>query len=106
VTPTEPVPPPAAGEPIVIAGIGNTFDVEEVSAPAGTITIEFDNRDAGVIHNIHFFAGSNSDGATVAETELEVGPIKQTLTFDAQPGEYFYQCDAHPTTMEGNLTVE
>jgi plastocyanin len=42
----------------------------------------------------------------MAETELDVGPIKQTLTFDVQPGAYFYQCDAHPTTMEGELRVE
>jgi hypothetical protein len=36
-----------------------------------------------------------------AAAELEVGPVKQTLTFDAERGEYFYQCDAHSTMMEG-----
>lgn len=96
---------PGGAEPIAIAGISSAFDVEEIEADAGTITIEFDNRDAGVIHNIHFFEGDDADGESIAETELEVGPIEQTLTFDAEPGEYFYQCDAHPTTMSGKLTV-
>ena len=89
--------------PIAIAAVGSTFDVEEVEAAAGPITIEFDNRDGGVIHNIHVFRGDDNDGESVAQTELEVGPNKQTLTFDAEPGNYFYQCDAHPTTMEGSI---
>jgi len=106
--PTAPSAPgtPAAGNRIAIAGIGNVFDVEEIEASVGSVTIEFDNRDGGVLHNIHFFKGSDSDGESVAETELEAGPIEQTLTFDVEPGEYFYQCDAHPTTMEGTLVVE
>ena len=91
---------------VAIAGQSNEFDVEEISAPAGTITIEFENRDSGVVHNIHFYRGSDSDGESVAETELEVGPVEQSVTFDVEAGEYYYVCDAHPTTMEGTLTVE
>lgn len=102
-TPTEPAP--SADEPISIAGIGSAFDVEELTAPAGSVTVEFDNRDGGVVHNIHFFAGDDDD-ESVAETELEVGPRKQTVTFDVEPGEYYYQCDAHPTTMKGILAVQ
>lgn len=90
---------------IEIAAVSSTFDVEEVVARPGAVTVEFDNRDGGVIHNIHFFAGEDADDESVAETELDVGPIKQTLTFDVEPGEYYYQCDAHPTTMSGTLTV-
>lgn len=105
-TPTEPAPPPPVGRPIIIAGINSAFDVEEVSAPPGSVTVEFDNRDGGVIHNIHFYRGSDNDGESVAESELESGPIKQTVVFEAEPGAYYYVCDAHPTTMEGTLTVE
>jgi plastocyanin len=98
---------PAGGPTaITIAGISSEFDVEEFEAPAGRLTVTFDNQDGGVIHNIHFYRGPDSDGESVAETELEVGPIEQTITFDVEPGEYYYVCDAHPTTMEGTLTVE
>jgi plastocyanin len=98
--------PGGGGGTISIAGISNEFDVEEIEAFAGALTIEFDNQDGGVLHNIHFYRGEDADGESVAETELETGPITQTVTFDVQPGEYYYVCDAHPTTMEGILTVE
>jgi plastocyanin len=99
--------PPAGGSTtLTVAGVSNEFDPEELEAPPGTINMTFDNRDSGVIHNIHVHRGSDNDGESVAESDLEVGPIEQTVTFDAEPGEYYYACDAHPTTMEGTLTVE
>lgn len=90
---------------LTLAGINNTFDNEELAAPAGTITIEFDNQDGGVPHNLHVFKGDGADGESVGETELEVGPVTQTLTMDLEPGDYFYVCDAHPNTMSGTLAV-
>lgn len=109
--PTTDEPPAPPGSPgtstvLEVAGVSNEFDVEELTAPAGAITVEFDNRDSGVVHNIHFYRGSDDEGESVAETELESGPIEQTLTFEVESGEYYYVCDAHPTTMEGILTVE
>lgn len=104
---SEPTSPatPAAGGAITLVGINNEFDAEELDAPGGSITIQFDNRDSGTIHNLHVFKGGDSDGESVGETELEVGPVTQTLTMDLVPGEYFYACDAHPNTMSGTLTV-
>jgi plastocyanin len=88
-----------------IDGINNEFDIEELEAPAGRIVITFNNRDGGVPHNIHFFEGDDADGESVGETDLEPGPIVQTLEMDLEPGQYFYQCDVHPTTMTGTLVV-
>jgi plastocyanin len=107
-SPTGAATPGATGSSstIVIEGVSSTFDVEEITAQAGTITLEFDNRDGGVIHNLHVFRGDDADGESVAESELEVGPVRQTLVFEAAPGNYYYQCDSHPTTMKGTLTVE
>jgi len=99
-------PTGAAGAPLTLVGISNTFDPEELAAPAGRVTIEFDNRDGGVVHNLHVYTGDDNDGESVGETELEVGPVTQTLTMDLAPGEHFYVCDAHPNTMSGTLTVE
>lgn len=95
----------AAEEPLTLAGINSKFDKEELEAPAGTVTIEFDNQDGGIPHNLHVFKGDDPDDESVGETELEVGPVTQTLTMDLEPGGYFYQCDAHPNTMSGTLTV-
>lgn len=96
---------PTAGGALQIAGVSSTFDVEELTAAAGTVTIEFDNRDAGVVHNLNVFKGADAQGESVGATELEVGPVQQTLTLELEAGGYFYQCDAHPTTMKGTLTV-
>jgi plastocyanin len=105
-TPTQaPDQTPGAGTTLTLAGINSTFDKEELEAPAGTITIVFDNRDGGVIHNIHFFRGDSARGESVGETDLEPGPVEQTLTMTLEPGDYFYQCDVHPTTMKGSLSV-
>ncbi len=103
-----PAPPstPGVGTLLELTGVSSVFDKEDLRAKAGEITIEFDNRDAGVVHNVHVFRGDDNDGEDVGETELETGPLKQTLTLDLEPGEYFYQCDAHPTTMSGTLIVE
>jgi plastocyanin len=94
-----------AGGAIALASINSQFDLEQLAAPAGTVTIEFDNRDGGTVHNLHVFKGGDSDGESVGETELEAGPVTQTLTMDLEPGAYFYVCDAHPNTMSGTLTV-
>jgi plastocyanin len=96
---------PAAGGALQLAGVSSTFDVEDLTATAGTVTIEFDNRDAGVVHNLHVFDGPNAQAESLGATDLEVGPVKQTLELELDAGAYFYQCDAHPTTMKGTLTV-
>ncbi len=96
---------PAGGTVLEIEGVSTLFDRDELEAPAGSITVKFDNKDAGVVHNIHFYKGDDAKADTLAETELESGPLVQEVTFTAEAGEYFYQCDAHPATMAGTLKV-
>jgi plastocyanin len=97
----------STGNEITIAAKNSNlkFDKESITAAAGTVTIVFDNADSGVPHNIQFFEGSDAKGTSVGKTDLESGPVKQTLTMELTPGDYFYHCDAHPTTMKGTLTV-
>jgi plastocyanin len=104
-TPTQPSGTGGDETVLQLVGANTLFDKDELEAPAGTITIEFDNRDGGILHNVNVFAGEDATGESVGATELEVGPIKQTLTLELEPGSYFYQCDAHPATMSGTLTV-
>jgi plastocyanin len=78
-----------------------TFDETEIEVPAGEITITFDNEDDGVSHNLHVMAGADDFA-----TEIEPGPITQTLTFTIEePGTYTFICDVHPTQMTGDLIV-
>ncbi len=87
------------------------FDVTEMNVPAGsTVKLTVDNQDKGVSHNWALYESeeaAKSGEAPIVGTPLEVGPIKQELTFEApDPGAYFFRCDAHPATMKGTLTVE
>ena len=82
------------------------FDKVSLTAPSGQVTIVFDNQDSGVPHNIHVFEGTDAKGKSVGSSPLETGPLKQDLHLTLTAGSYFYQCDAHPTTMKGTLTVQ
>jgi plastocyanin len=74
------------------------FDLDRIIVPAGEeVTATIDNRDSGIGHNL---AVSLPDGE--AATEVENGPVEQTLTFTVpEPGEYDFVCDPHATTMQG-----
>jgi plastocyanin len=106
-TPSPAATAPNGGEAteLELVAQGSLFDKEELTAPAGRIVIELDNQDAGVVHNVAVYRGSNARGEEMGATDLEVGPLEQTLELELEPGEYYYQCDAHPTTMSGTLTV-
>jgi plastocyanin len=96
---------PGTGNVIQISAENIEFNTDELTAPAGEITIEFDNRDSGIVHNIHIREGTKPNGASIAKTKLETGPKVQTLTVTLEAGEYYFLCDAHPN-MNGILTVQ
>lgn len=93
------------GATISIAASNLLFDKTTLTASAGTVKIEFDNKDGGVPHNINFYDGKDASAKSLGATAIEVGPTKQELTIDFKPGSYHFQCDVHPTTMTGTLTV-
>lgn len=96
--------PDASQEPvseITITANGIAFDTDQFTVSSGEeITVTFDNQHDGVPHNISF------EDIEDAATELTEGPDTQQLTFTAPaPGEYEFQCDAHPPQMRGTMTV-
>lgn len=95
--------PPSTTLTIVAENIA--WNKSQLSAIANApLTITVDNRDTEA-HNIAFFEGTAPEGDTIAATEIENGPVTQTLNFGPlTPGEYFYFCEVHPQ-MEGLLTA-
>ncbi len=96
----------AAGGAVTIVGQNTQFQTTSVTATAGAVTIHFDNRDSGVVHNLHVFQGANAQGTSVGQTAFAPGPVQQDLQVNVSAGSYFFQCDAHPTTMKGTITVQ
>jgi plastocyanin len=80
------------------------FTETEVSAPAGSDTIEFDNP-ASLTHDVVI---EDDSGEEIAATDQISGSTTST-TADLQPGTYTFFCsvDSHREAgMEGTLTVK
>jgi plastocyanin len=87
-----------------ITAQNTAFDVRSFTVASGaTLTIQFVNNDAAVVHNIDVYKG----GASIGMTPLTPGPASDSLSLGAlAPGGYTYKCDVHPQQMTGSFTVQ
>jgi plastocyanin len=104
---TTPAEPRESAEPAsttaTIVGDDLAFDTTQLETAIGqTLSMTFDNREAGIAHNLHVEGTATGD----ATTDIEEGPTTQTLavSFD-EAGEFEYFCDVHPQQMRGTITV-
>ncbi|MFB3764577.1 MAG: cupredoxin domain-containing protein [Methanotrichaceae archaeon] len=84
------------------------FNASKITVPAGAqVTINFDNQDGGVPHNFALYQSSSSTNA-IFKGEIITGPRKTAYSFTApsKPGTYYFQCDIHPTQMNGQFIVQ
>jgi plastocyanin len=109
--------PAASGSPGASAPAGTTvtvvatsqarFDTPALEVPANQpFTLVFDNQDATQPHNVVIH---NPDDTKVAmgDTTFFTGPEKRTYQVPAlAAGAYPFNCEVHPTTMTGTLTVK
>jgi len=97
----------AAGDN-AIGATDNKFDKASLTAAAGKEFVVTFNNKGKTKHNLHFL--DKAGGKTLApgaEGAIIDGGKSETLKFTpASAGEYFYQCDLHPTEMTGKLSVK
>jgi len=102
--PTAAPEPPSAALSIIAKGIAWN-KTQLFALPDVPLTLELDNQDNGIPHNIVFTQGAEPGGDRVAGTEIQNGPVKETLNFGPlTAGDYYYYCEVHPN-MEGVLTA-
>jgi plastocyanin len=107
-----------AGDVIVARQTKFTSGTSITAPPNTAITLTFDNKDASPPHNVQIFGGSSYSGPLLTgctagcegdtvETPLKGGPIVEEFTFTTPaPGEYAFNCVAHPDQMRGTLKIE
>jgi plastocyanin len=98
--------PSAAAGGVSISALNIAFEQTSVSAPAGVaFQIQFDNKDAGIPHNIAIHKG-DVNGAEVFKGAIITGPATTTYDVPAlDAGTYGFLCNVHPN-MTGTLTAK
>ncbi len=100
----------AGSQKIIIGLIAKNiaFNTSKITVPAGAqVTINFDNQDSGVPHNFAAYE-SSAASAPIFKGQIINGPGKIAYIFTApsKPGTYYFQCDVHPTQMNGQFIVK
>ena len=92
-----------SGTVVKESALNIAFENGALSAPADTaFQIEFENKDAGIPHNI---AIKDPSGTEVFKGDIVTGPTTVTYDVPALPaGTYTFICTVHPN-MTGTLTV-
>ena len=99
--------PSAPGETVIQLRAQNIlFDKRALTAAANSpVAIQFENADAGVLHNFALYNNSSAS-QKIFGGDLTTGPATTTYKFTAPAaGGYFFRCDVHPDTMTGSFTV-
>jgi len=99
-----------SGTTVKVAAKNIAFDTDCLAAPAGkAFTVDFDNQDSGVPHNLEIFTDSSATqrlGGAKDATDIVVGPGQATYDVSAlDKGTFFFRCDIHPTQMTGTFVV-
>jgi len=89
---------------VELNGKQEAFEPRDVSAPAGAVAIVFRNEEQ-ILHNVRVFDGADATGQLLGQTEVKRGPRTDTLRLELTPGTYFFDCEVHPQSMTGTLTV-
>jgi plastocyanin len=91
--------------PSTITAQGLAFSTAEIALPPDApSTIHFENKDAGVSHDIAIYTDS-SLSTNLFRGQIITGPASIDYSIPAlKPGTYYFHCDVHPT-MHGSVTV-
>ncbi len=100
-----------AGTTLQVSAQQTAFDTKCLAAPADQpFTVDFDNKDVGVPHNVAIYTDSSATkllGGATSATDTITGPATTTYHIKPlPPGNYYFRCDVHPTAMFGTFVVK
>jgi plastocyanin len=93
------------GGGVTVVAQGTAFDTSTIDLPpSAPTTITFDNRDAGVQHNIAIYTDDTLSDE-LFNGEVVTGPVTVEYAVPPiDPGSYYFLCIVHPT-MNGSVEV-
>jgi plastocyanin len=96
---------PISGSAIPEIATDNVFNMTNIAISANqAYTLTLTNK-GEALHNWHVLGAKSADGKEI-ESPLVEGGKTATLNFSIpKPGSYRFQCDVHPDTMKGTITV-
>jgi len=103
------IPDPFDGQTVDVSAAALKFNVPTITVKTGgNVRIRFKNNDAATNHNISFYKSSTDKTAVAGgAVSLQFPGVNENDFSFAVPtaGTYYFQCDVHPTTMNGTFTV-
>lgn len=100
----EPTEEPPGGGAVTLVAQNSLWDQSEISLPAETTaTVTLENLDP-LPHNFSIYTEPGGDEIFSGGEGVVDGTIDYEVE-TPEPGEYFFQCDFHPTTMQGTVVV-
>lgn len=82
------------------------FDKSTITVPAGaSVTINFTNKDS-IPHNFALYTDSSARTSIFVGQIVSATTVTYKFTAPTAPGNYFFRCDVHPTTMTGTFVVQ
>jgi len=108
-TPTStPTPTPTTVQNVTedLKAQGMAFDKSTIRVPAGAkVTIIFTNKDSAP-HNFALYTDSSASTPIFVGKVISLSTTTYEFTAPSTPGNYFFRCDVHPTSMTGTFAVE
>lgn len=97
------------GVDLTIVAVGLAWDKDCLAVEAAVdFTVSMDNTDPTAAHNFSIY--TEAGGEAVFASDLDAGVIGSIVDYDVpaieDPGQLYFQCDFHPTSMNGAFIVE
>jgi plastocyanin len=104
--PPAPTPAPTLSVTVNLIAQRMAFDQSTITVPAGaSVTMNFDNKDS-IPHNFALYTDSSASTPIFVGQIITASSVTYKFTAPTKPGNYFFRCDVHPTSMTGTFVVQ